>query len=183
MLHFKIPYRPIRRRGNDKGHLVRDIATIRADGLGGGPNEPRLIHAHHPRDDAERERHCCTNPVGESGGVVPGLEVVVVEAAFAEEDVFLEEDDGVAGAPVAEQGEEVLEVGVEFLAAADRQGEDAGEAEDGPKEAGDAGEGAGELLEGDGGAVDGDDVGVDAREDEEGEEEFGEAARVEHVLD
>lgn len=67
-------------------------------------------------------------------GIVPRLEIVVRETAVPEENVFFEEDEEVAGAPVPEQGEEVLEVGVEFFAAADREGQDAGETEDCPEE-------------------------------------------------
>lgn len=46
--------------------------------------------------------------------VIPRVEVVVCETPLAEKHVLFEENEEVGGAPVAQQGEEVLEVGVEF---------------------------------------------------------------------
>lgn len=76
-----------------------------------------------------------------------------------------EDDDEVARTPVPQQGEEVLQVGQQFVTAGEREGDDDTEAQDGPDEARDAREGPGELLAGDGGAVGVNHVHVDAGED------------------
>ena len=154
-----------------------------SDRLGQRAHVPRLIHAHAPRHDPQTKRRRGRESHRQSGRIVPPVEAVVGEVVLAEDDVLAEQDDEVARAPVAEQGEEVGQIGVELLAAAEAEGDDGGEAQKSPDEARDAREGAGELLARDGGAVDGDDVGVDAGEDEEGQDELGEAARVQEVLD
>lgn len=115
--------------------------------------------------------------------IIPALKIIVCEVALAEHDVLGEQNDAVARAPVAQETEEVDEVGIQLLATAECEAQNGGEAQKRPDEARDTGEGAGKLLARDGGAVDGDDVGVDAAEHEQAQEELGEAARVQHVLD
>ncbi|KAK3061944.1 hypothetical protein LTR53_019587, partial [Teratosphaeriaceae sp. CCFEE 6253] len=61
--------------------------------------------------------------------------------------------------------------------------DDDAEADEGPNEARNAGEGPGELLAADGGGVGVDDIAVDPAQHEEHQDEVGEAARVEHLLD
>ena len=180
---LQIPRRRIHDRGHHKRHLIRHIPAICTNRLPHRPHIPRLDHPHTPRHHAQPERRARRQPKWQPRGVIPAVEVVVLEVALAEEDVLAEQDDEVARAPVAEEREEVREIGVEFLAAAEREPQDRAEAQNRPDESGHAGERACGLLAGDGGAVDGDDVGIDAGEDEEGEDELGEAVRVQHGLD
>ena len=97
--------------------------------------------------------------------------------------MLAEQDDEVAGAPVAEQAEEVLQVRVELLAAAQRQAQDRREADERPDEAWDPRKRPAELLARDRRAVDADDVGVDSRQDQERQQQLCEPPRVQHVLD
>ena len=179
---LQIPRRRVHQRRDHERKLVRHVPTIIANCLPQRPYIPRLDHAHAPRHHAQPKRRARRQPQRQPRRVVPAVEVVVLEVALAEEDVLAEQDDEVARAPVPEQGQEVREVGVELLAAAEGESKDGAKAQDGPDEAGHACERAGGLLAGDGGAVDGDDVCVDSREDEEGEDELGKAVRVQHGL-
>lgn len=97
--------------------------------------------------------------------------------------MLAEQDDEVLRTPVPQQAEEVLQVHAQLLATADGEAKNRSETEDNPDEARHAGEGSRELLARDGRAVDGDDVHVDAGEHEQGEDQLGEAAGVEHGLD
>ena len=151
------------KRGDDERELVRHIAAVVSDELAQRPRVPRLDHAHAPSDDAEAEGGDGGQAEREAGGVVPAVEVVVGEVALAEDGVLEEEDDKVAGAPVAEQAQEVGQVRVQLLAAAESEAQDGGETDERPDEPGHTGEWAGELLTGYRGAVDADYVCVDAR--------------------
>lgn len=97
--------------------------------------------------------------------------------------MLAEQDYEVAGAPVAQQREEVLQVGIQLLAAAEREPQDRREAQDRPDEARHARERPAELLARDRAAVDADDVGVDPGQDEEGQQQLREPTRIQHVLD
>jgi len=68
--------------------------------------------------------------------------------------VLAKQDNEVRCAPVTEEGEEVLEVGIQLFSATKSKRKDGDETEDCPDEAWDAAKRARELLAGDGGAVD-----------------------------
>lgn len=152
-LELQIPHRNVRNQRKDKSKLIPNIAASLTDPRRHRANIPRRDHAEHPSNEPHQERTEPRNPDRQLSWIVPALEVVVPQIAFAEEVVFDEDDDEEGGIPVTQQGEEVLEDGEQGVFARQRQGQDDAEADDGPEEARDCGEGTRELLDAEGGGV------------------------------
>jgi hypothetical protein len=177
------PRRNIDQPRNNECELVGDVTTIRTNKLAERTDIPSLDHTHDPSNNSHRERKPGSNTQRQSLGIIPGIQIIVVEIHLAEDDVLAEQDDEVLRTPVTQQTEEVLQVDRQLLAATNSKTQDCSEAEYHPDEAGNARKGARELLAGDGRAVDRDNVDVDTGEDEKCQNQLGEATGVQHGLD
>ena len=153
--------------------------------IGKGPTHadvPCLRHARDPTAEvAAQKREDGGDARGQVLRLVPGSEDVAVAAA--EELVFDEQDDGEGDGPVAEQGDEVVDDGLQALLAGDGEhGDDDGD-EERPDEARDGVEVVAQQLERQPAGVVDRDVVPQHGEGEQDEAELGPADRVVNLED
>ena len=142
ILQLKRSQNRIRYQHRHQSKLIAHITTVRANHLRRGSDilpgalagardrkpfakktHPGLVHAEEGERDADEQRARAGEPHGQAAGVLPGGQVVAADAG-AEIEVLDEQDEGEAQGPVAEDGQQVVEDGLEDVAAAVGKGED-----------------------------------------------------------